>query len=235
MCEQEQRDLDAVVKVFARDALCFAAVSTVAGHLPFPLRLMAMEAARGAMSKVSEDGSSGDGATGEEGSGADGSVLPLERFNYDTFAMGSLTNLAQIVEWSIAPNAAVRKAKEKEQDEDAYEDGEERGKDWQLEGLPYQLQLEGLPYHQSFLDAAVLTLGAVRWPLLVDPEGMALRWLAGTYGAGIVLPPIPAAHATLAVVSTVAERGAILAVNQVHSGVHHELALFLSSPLRVKP
>lgn len=47
---QEVQDLATVVELFAGDAICFATVTCLAAHLPYPLRAVAMERARDAAS-----------------------------------------------------------------------------------------------------------------------------------------------------------------------------------------
>lgn len=91
-------------------------------------------------------------------------ALNLERHRVGNFATGVLTNLMQLESWACPTDTAV--------DDDGGEDsGDESdgGRGW---GSSVG---DGLPFHPAFMDAALLTLSTPKWPLLLDPEGIALR------------------------------------------------------------
>lgn len=91
-------------------------------------------------------------------------ALPLGRFRLGNFIAGVLTNIMQLERWAYPPDAVA--------DEDGGEDsGDESdgGRGWGTGGG------DGLPFHPAFMDAAVLTLTTPKWPLILDPEDIALR------------------------------------------------------------
>lgn len=91
-------------------------------------------------------------------------ALKLERYCVGNFATGVLTNLVQLQSWAYPTDTAV--------DDDAGEDSADEsdgGRGWSSGGD------DGLPFHPAFMDAAMLTLSTPKWPLLLDPEGIALR------------------------------------------------------------
>lgn len=182
---QELHDLAAAAELFAGDALCFATVTCLAAHLPYVLRVVALDQGREAIRRcglpvsvpVADDGTrySESKASGEALS--DGvarstfaekttpTTLNLERYRLGHFATGALTNAMQLQGWVHPPGSAVEDDGEDSADEsDGLEwGGEPRGKN------------TALPYHPSFIDAAMLTLSTPKWPLILDPEGIALR------------------------------------------------------------
>lgn len=194
MCvPQELHDLAATAKLFAGDALCFANMTCLAAHLPYTLRTIAVDRARHAIQRCgipvsrprflrendtrSSDEETATSASAEEETlsnddagpdthspGPKGTtILQLERYRVENFATGVLTNLMQLQNWVYPP--------ETEFEDDGGDSDESDG------GDPYGKKnaTAGLPFHPAFLDAAVLTLTTPKWPLILDPEGIALR------------------------------------------------------------
>lgn len=108
-----------------------------------------------------------DGTETESGSmGSDGTMpqaLGLKRFRLGHYAAGVLTNSMQLQGWVQPPNS---------EDSDASEDDTEgHGTSDDTPGRDVFL----LPFHPAFIDAAMLTLSTPKWPLIIDPEGIALK------------------------------------------------------------
>ncbi|CAM9241516.1 unnamed protein product, partial [Phaeothamnion confervicola] len=231
MCRQELADLDGAAEMFAGDATCLAVVAAGGAHLPHPLRAALLRRVRGAVGTASKDGVGGrqsvwgGGCGGYGGAsffeagagGSSSSQLGLERFCFEQFVAGSLTNVMQLEEWSLAGLGS--------------NSGGGSGRRNSAGGAAIAKGLNragALPFHPAFLDAAVLTLVTDKWPLLVDPEGVAERWLPTVYGAALVLPPVVAARATSTEVRHAAAAGLVLVVSHAQAGLHPDLALFLS-------
>lgn len=186
---QELHDLAAAAEFFAGDALCFANVACLGAHLPYTIRTIAQNRARNALQKhgvpvcqpgvvgdkdrpeggvsvTPNDGDDRDNAQkGSDASSAAG-VLSLERYRVESFATGVLTNLMQLQSWAY-PTADTTV------DDGGEDSGDESdgGRGWGG-GVG-----DGLPFHPAFMDAAMLTLSTPKWPLLLDPEGIALRYV----------------------------------------------------------
>ncbi|CAM9204884.1 unnamed protein product, partial [Ectocarpus sp. 12 AP-2014] len=80
------------------------------------------------------------------------------------------------------------------------------------------------------MDAAILTLSTPKWPLVLDPEGIALRWLRGVYPGNSRLEALlPASMVSMDIIAACAAKGEILPVCSTEGGVHIDLALFLGS------
>lgn len=108
-----------------------------------------------------------DGTETESGSMGSGGTMPqaldLKRFRLGHYAAGVLTNLMQVQGWVQPPNS---------------EDGEDSEDDTEGQGTRDDTQERGaflLPFHPAFIDAAMLTLSTPKWPLIIDPEGVALK------------------------------------------------------------
>lgn len=95
-------------------------------------------------------------------------ILKLERYRVENFATGVLTNLMQLQNWAYPPDTAVE---DDGGDSDESDAGDTRVKTTNAAAAA----MAGLPFHPAFLDAAVLTLSTPKWPLIMDPEGIALR------------------------------------------------------------
>lgn len=100
-------------------------------------------------------------------------ALKLERYRVGNFATGVLTNLMQLQTWAYPTDTAI-------DDDDSGDESD--GDRWWGSSVS-----DGLPFHPAFMDAAMLTLSTPKWPLLLDPEGIALRhvklcdWLTWSY------------------------------------------------------
>ena len=162
-------------------------MATLAAHLPYTLRAIALNRARNALQKhgvpVTQPGVVGDEARSEGGASAStlnddddpdnapsGSAassgtgaLSLGRYGVGNFAAGVLTNLMQLQSWAYPTDAAV-------DDDDDSGDESDGGRGWGG-GVG-----DGLPFHPAFMDAAMLILSTPKWPLVLDPEGIALRY-----------------------------------------------------------
>lgn len=175
-------DLATVAEFFAGDALCFATVVCLAAHLPHPLRAVALAEARHAVSRCGlplskpNDGedeplehSPGKIATDSDIVGGvaeevenDGEILEVKRYGAGHFVTGVLTNVMQLQGWVYPSVPTV----EEHGDDSANESDDLNESPWKHGALPY---------HPAFMDAAVLTLSTPKWPLIVDPDGIALR------------------------------------------------------------
>lgn len=130
-----------------------------------------------------DDGGSTAGATGAQSrsaapqaSGHDpaeqGKILKLERYNLGDFAGGVLINTVQLQTWTSSPSV---------EDEDDGDDSDEdsstelTGEAGGSDAIVKSGLVPTLPFHPAFMDAAVLTLSTAKWPLLLDPDGVALR------------------------------------------------------------
>lgn len=194
---QELHDLAATAEIFAGDALCFANVACLAAHLPYTLRTIALDRARNTIRRCgipvsaprfvgenateNSDDPAATSASAEEETPTKGdadpdtvstgpkgtTILKLERYRIDNFATGVLTNLMQLQYWAYPPDTVV-------EDDGGYSD-ESDGGDAHVKTTNAAAAMAGLPFHPAFLDAAVLTLSTPKWPLIVDPEGIALR------------------------------------------------------------
>lgn len=91
-------------------------------------------------------------------------ALDLKRFRLGHYAAGVLTNSMQLQGWVQPPNF--------EDGEDSEDDTEGRGTSDDTRGR----NASPLPFHPAFIDAAMLTLSTPKWPLIIDPEGVALKW-----------------------------------------------------------
>jgi len=99
----------------------------------------------------------------------------LRRHRLGNFVTGVLTNVMQLQRWAYPPDAVV--------EEDGGEDsGDESdgGREFMGSG-----GVDGLVFHPAFMDAAVLTLTTPKWPLILDPEGIALRQVAGHHPSAV--------------------------------------------------
>lgn len=187
---QELHDLAAGAELFAGDALCFANVACLAAHLPYTLRAIALNRARNAVRKhdvpVSQPCVVGDESrsephapastpnddtrpydirAGSKPSSATG-TLKLERYRVGDFATGVLTNVTQLQSWACATETDLN-----DDDGGGDDSGDESDGGRGCGGGGG----DGLPFHPAFMDAAMLTLSTPKWPLLLDPEGIALR------------------------------------------------------------
>lgn len=201
---QELHDLASTAELFVGDALCFASVTCLAAHLPYTLRAIALDRARDAVLRrgvpasqwwVREDDpqkdqadlaartnkASSDGNVPEE-AGAEGisarttDFLALKRHRVGNFAAGVLTNLMQLQNWAVPSDTMAEGDGGDDSSEES--DGGQFGGDGDHADAPGGKSVAAgmiLPYHPAFLDAAMLTLCTPKWPLLWDPEGIALR------------------------------------------------------------
>lgn len=203
---QELHDLAATAELFTGDALCFASVACLATHLPYTLRTIALDRARGAVRRcgvpvsrprfvcendttcnepTATSASAEEAPVGDAGRDAAVStgptattsttILGLERYRVENFATGVLTNLMQLQNWAYPPDTAVE-----DDGGDNSCDESDGGRGWGSGGggdprVKNASAAAGLPFHPAFLDAAVLTLSTPKWPLILDPEGIALR------------------------------------------------------------
>ena len=183
---QELHDLAAAAEFFAGDALCFANMATLTAHLPYTLRAIALNRARNALrshgvpvsqpSVMSDEDRSGGGApvstssdgddpdhaqTGSDTISATGAPS-LGRYGIGSLTTGVLTNLMQLQSWAYPSDTTV------DEDDDSGDESD-GGRGWGG-GVG-----DGLPFHPAFMDAAMLTLSTPKWPLVLDPEGIALR------------------------------------------------------------
>lgn len=182
---QELHDLGKAAELFAGDALCFATLTCVAAHLPYALRALALDRSRQAVRKFGipvsqvlvDDGTecektrarctTSDGGSDEPRvvDDVEATSLDLERYRVGHFATGVLTNVMQLQSWAYPLGSAVE------------EDGEDSAdeSDGLATGPEHLGKSASLPFHPAFMDAAVLTLTTPKWPLILDPEGIALR------------------------------------------------------------
>eukprot|EP00903_Cladosiphon_okamuranus_P016193 g14943.t2 len=239
-CRQELHDLATAAEFFAGDALCFANVACLAAHLPYTIRTIALNRARNALQKhgvpVSQPCFVGDNgrldgdepaSTPTKDNGPDNAqwssnastateALKLDRFRLGNFATGVLTNLMQLHRWAYPTDTAI-------DDDDS---GDESDGD-RVRGSSVG---DGLPFHPAFMDAAMLTLSTPKWPLLLDPEDIALRWLRRVYpGQTRLDAPLPASMVSMEVIAECAGKGEILPVCFAEGGVHSDLAVFLAA------
>eukprot|EP00752_Nemacystus_decipiens_P006721 g6044.t1 len=239
-CRQELHDIAATAEFFAGDALCFSNVACLAAHLPYTLRAIALNRARNALQKrgvpvsqpsvVSEEGTSECGVpvstpcddndphnarTGSDVTQTTG-ALALKRFRFGDFLTGVLTNLMQLQSWAFPTDTAVAA--------DDSEDESDGGGGWS------SCAGDGLPFHPAFMDAAMLVLCTPKWPLLLDPEGIALRWLRHVYpGQSRLDALLPACAVSIDVIAECAKKGEVLPVCFTEGGVHRDLVLFLGT------
>ncbi len=110
------------------------------------------------------------GATekGMKGTTNTSTALSLRRYRVGNFAAGVLTNVMQLQRWTYPSEAEV-------EEDGGGDSGDESdgGRGFLDSG-----GADGLPFHPAFMDAAVLTLTTPKWPLILDPEGIALRQVA---------------------------------------------------------
>lgn len=100
-------------------------------------------------------------------------TLTLGRFHLAHFAPGVLTNVAQLQGWAYpSGSSAVEEFVDDSADESEGfgEAGGGRGGE-----IASGENSACLPFHPAFMDAAVLALSTPKWPLIIDPEGVALR------------------------------------------------------------
>lgn len=182
MLSQELHDLAQATQLFPGDALCFATLACLGAHLPYVLRGPALHQARETARRLGVPVSHsvyGDGAwynvepaKGPEekrekaGEPQMTTFLDVERYRGENFATGVLTNVSQVQSWVCPCHSVVEEDGDDSADDsdDGREGGDQRGKN-----------ASALPFHPAFVDAAMLTLSTPKWPLLVDPEGIALR------------------------------------------------------------
>ncbi|CAM9710801.1 unnamed protein product, partial [Scytosiphon promiscuus] len=158
-------------------------------------------------------------------------VLALKRHCAGNFAAGVLTNLVQLQNWAFPSDSEV--------EGDGREDSSEESDDGQCgadgdnaSALRRKTAAAAtvLPYHPAFMDAAVLTLCTPKWPLIWDPEGIALRWLRHVYpGQALLETLLPASAVSMDIITTCAGKGEILPVCSTEGGIHSDLASFLGS------
>lgn len=100
-------------------------------------------------------------------------LLALGRFRLGHFATGVLTNMAQLQGWAYAPGSSAPEANA----DDSGDDSDGYGGTGARMGEESAHGKNGacLPFHPAFMDAAVLTLCTPKWPMILDPEGVALR------------------------------------------------------------
>lgn len=102
--------------------------------------------------------------------------LALKRHRVGNFAAGVLTNVVQLQNWSFPPDAVVE-GDGIEDSSDESDDGQ-CGVDGDNADPPRGNKAASatvLPFHPAFMDAAMVTLCTPKWPLIWDPEGIALR------------------------------------------------------------
>lgn len=99
--------------------------------------------------------------------------LTLDRFRLGHFAPGVLTNLAQLQGWAYVPGSSAPEGNA----DDSGDDSDSYGGTGATSGGESAHGKNGacLPFHPAFMDAAVLTLSTPKWPVILDPEGVALR------------------------------------------------------------
>lgn len=99
--------------------------------------------------------------------------LTLERFRLEHFAPGVLTNVAQLQGWASVPGSSAPEGNA----DDSGDDSDSYGGTGARSGGESAHGKNGacLPFHPAFMDAAVLTLCTPKWPVVLDPEGIALR------------------------------------------------------------
>lgn len=171
-------DLSGVASIFAGDALCFATAVSSAAHLPHLLRVSVLQDVRDAVQntglRVSAiplgDQTSAANPQQDNSSTADDAVaigtreanptalLSVDRLRLERFAMGVLTNVDQLQNWAYPPTNEVKGP----------------GDDPDQPDEPYATTGD-LPFHPALMDAAALALATPKWPLLVDPDDIALR------------------------------------------------------------
>ncbi|CAM9120215.1 unnamed protein product, partial [Ectocarpus sp. 13 AM-2016] len=258
-CRQELHDLATTAELFAGDALCFANMACLGAHLPHTLRAIALHRARDAARRygiptsrpwvdASKDQKSAATSTPVPNQELDSddtpepktgksvpsvtSALSLERYRVGNFASGVLTNVTQLQSWTYPPNADVADDGVEESGDES--DGGRGGGDDDADASPVKsagaVTLSSLPFHPAFMDAAILTLSTPKWPLVLDPEGIALRWLRGVYPGNSRLEALlPASMVSMDIIAACAAKGEILPVCSTEGGVHIDLALFLGS------
>lgn len=104
-------------------------------------------------------------------------ALSLERYRVGNFASGVLTNVTQLQTWTYPPDVDVADDGGEESGDES--DGGGGGGNDDADACSGKsagaVTTSFLPFHPAFMDAAVLTLSTPKWPLILDPEGIALR------------------------------------------------------------
>ncbi|CAM9585246.1 unnamed protein product, partial [Ectocarpus sp. 8 AP-2014] len=258
-CRQELHDLATTAELFAGDALCFANMACLVAHLPHTLRAIALDRARDAARRCGIPTSRpwADASTDQEPPAASTpvpnqesniddvpepktgesalsvtSALSLERYRVGNFASGVLTNVTQLQSWTYPPNVDVADDGGEESGDES--DGGRGGGGDDADASPGKcagaVTTSSLPFHPAFMDAAILTLSTPKWPLILDPEGVALRWLRRVYPGNSRLEALlPASMVSMDIIAACAAKGEILPVCSTEGGVHIDLALFLGS------
>ncbi|CAM9103796.1 unnamed protein product, partial [Discosporangium mesarthrocarpum] len=230
---QEIEDTTQVAESFPGDSLCLSAVVVLAAHLPHPLRTLALHAARdavtnrgvpvctsgriGARERARSDPHIQPNGTNNSVGSIETTLASNERFGLGNFVGGVLTNLSQLQWWAVPP---IHETKEESSDES---DGNQ----------DIVRTSSNLPFHPAFMDAAAITLVTPKWPLLVDPEGVGLRWLRSVYpSVARFETPLPASAVNGDIIASFASKGEVLVASNVEGGIHPDLALFICSKTR---